>query len=50
MPAQDRVGGDEAVATQCAGQPPHEGGEDGSVRLLKAWFRVAALEHGDLVA
>ena len=27
MPAQDRARGDQAMATQRSGQPPHEGGE-----------------------
>ena len=37
------------MATQPLGQPPDEGGEDGSVRPVHAWFRVRAAEHGDLV-
>ena len=49
MPAQDRVGGDEAVATQCAGQPPHEGGKHGSVRPVQARPLVATAQDGDLV-
>jgi hypothetical protein len=49
MPAQNRVGGDEAVATQCAGQPPHEGGEHGPVRPVQARPRVGAAQDGDLV-
>ena len=49
MPAQDRVGGDEAVATQCAGQPPHEGGEHGPVRPVQARTRVGATQHRNLV-
>jgi hypothetical protein len=49
MPAQDRVGGDEAVATQCAGQPPHEGGEHGSVRPVQARRWVGAAQDGDFV-
>jgi hypothetical protein len=50
MPAQDRVRGDQAVATQCAGQPPHEGGEDGSVGPVHAWPWVVAAQDGGLVA
>ena len=49
MPAQDRVRGDQAMATQRSGQPPDEGGEDGPVRPVHAWSRVGAAEHGDLV-
>jgi hypothetical protein len=49
MPAQDRVGGDEAVATQCAGQPPHEGGEHGSVRPVQARPWIGAAQDGDFV-
>ena len=40
MPAQDRVRGDQAMATQCSGQPPHEGGEHGPVRPVHAWSWV----------
>jgi len=50
MPAQDRVRGDEAMAPQCAGQPPDEGGEDGPVRPAQAWLWVGAAQDGDLVA
>ncbi len=49
MPAQDRVRSDEAVTTQCAGQPPHERGEHGPVRPLQARTRVCAMQDGDLV-
>ena len=49
MPAQDRVRRDQTIGPQCSGQPSDECGEDGSVRPLKAWSRVAAPEHGDLV-
>jgi hypothetical protein len=49
MPAQDRVGGDQAMTTQCSGQPPHEGGEHGPVRPIQAWSRVGAAKHRDLV-
>ena len=49
MPAQDRVGGDQAMATQCSGQPPDEGGEDGPVRPVQAWSWVGAAQDGDLV-
>ena len=47
MPALDRVGGDQAIATQRAGQPPDEGGEDGSVRPVHAWSWVGAAQNGD---
>src|SRR3954452_21366937 len=32
MPAQDRVRGDHAMATQCSGQPPDQRGEHSPVR------------------
>ena len=38
------------MGLQCAGLPSDERGEDGSVRPLEAWSRVAAPECGDLVA
>ena len=50
MPAQDRVRGDQAMATQCAGQPPDERGEHGPVRPVQARSWVGAAQHGDLVA
>ena len=50
MPAQDRVRGDQAMATQCSGQPPHEGGEHGPVRPVHARSWVGAAQDGDLVA
>ena len=50
MPAQDRVRGDQAMATQCAGQPPHERGEHGPVRPVHARSWVGAAQDGDLVA
>ena len=50
MPAQDRVRSDQAMATQCAGQPPDEGGEHGSVRPVQAWSWIGAAQDGDLVA
>jgi len=50
MPAQDRVRGDQTIATPRSGQPPHEGGEHGPVRPVQAWSLVGAAEHGDLVA
>ena len=37
MPAQDRVRGDQAMATQRPGQTPHEGGEHGPVGPIQAW-------------
>ena len=50
MPAQDRVGGDQAMPTQCAGQPLDEGGEHDSVRPVQAWSWVGAAQDGNLVA
>jgi hypothetical protein len=50
MPAQDRVGGDEAMARQRLGQPRDEGGEYGSVRPVQAWSWVGAAQDGDFVA
>ena len=38
------------MATQCARQPPHEGGEHGPVRPVQAWSWVGAAQDGDLVA
>ena len=49
MPPQDRVRGDQAMATQGLGQPPDEGGEDGPVRPVHVWSWVGAAEDGDLV-
>ena len=49
MPAQDRVRGDQAMATQRAWQPPYEGGEHGPVGPIQAWSRVGAAQDGDLV-
>ena len=49
MPAQDRVRGDHAVATQCAGQPPDESGEHGPVRPVHARSWVGPAQDGDLV-
>jgi hypothetical protein len=50
MPAQDRVRGDQAMATQGAGQPLDEGGEDCPVGPVQAWSWVGAAQDGDLVA
>jgi hypothetical protein len=50
MPAQDRSRGDQAMAAQCPGQSPDEGGEHGPVRPVQAGSRVDATEYGDLVA
>jgi hypothetical protein len=50
MPAQDRVRGDQAMATQRSGQPPDEGGEHGPVRPVHARSRVGAAQDGDFVA
>jgi len=32
MPAQERVGSDQAKATHCSGQPPSERGEEGAAQ------------------
>jgi hypothetical protein len=37
MPAQDRVRRDQALAAQCSGQPPDEGGEDRWVSPVQVW-------------
>ena len=50
MPAQDRVRGDQAMATQRSGQPPDEGGEDRPVHPIHMRSRVGAAQDGDLVA
>ena len=50
MPTQDRVRSDQAVATQCAGQPPNEGGKHRSVRPVQSRTWVGAAQDGDLVA
>ena len=50
MPAQDRVRGDQAMATQRAGQPPDERGEHGPVGPVHARSWVGAAQDGDLVA
>ena len=50
MPSQDGVRGDQAMATQCAGQPLKECGENGSVGPVHAWSWVGAAQDGDLVA
>ena len=50
MPAQDRARGDQAMGSQCAGQPLDEGGEHGSFRPVQAWSWVGAAQYGDLVA
>jgi hypothetical protein len=50
MPAQDRVRGDQAMATQRSGQPPHERGEHGPVGPVHARSWVGAAQDGDLVA
>ena len=49
MAAQDRVRGDQAVATQCAGQLRNEGGEHGPVCPVQAWSWVGAAQDGDFV-
>src|SRR3954471_3902749 len=50
MPAQDRVRGDQAMATQRSGQPCDEGGEHGPVRPVQARSWVGATQDGDLLA
>ena len=50
MPAQDRVRSDHAAEQQCAGQPPHERGQHGSVRPVQARTWIGAAQYGDLVA
>jgi hypothetical protein len=50
MPPQDRVRGDQAMATQRAGQALYERGEHGPVRPVQARSRVGAAKHGDFVA
>jgi len=49
MPAQDRVRGDQAMATQRSRQPPDERSEDGPICPVQvgSWGRAA--KHGDLV-
>jgi hypothetical protein len=49
-PAQERVRGDQAMATQCAGQPPNESGEHRPVRPVQARAWVGAAQDGDLMA
>ena len=49
MPAQDRVRGDQAAATQCSGQPLDERGEHGSVCPVHARSWVGAAQDGDFV-
>jgi hypothetical protein len=49
MPAQDRVRRDQALAAQCSGQPPDEGGEDRWVSPVQVWSWVGATVDGDLV-
>jgi hypothetical protein len=50
MPAQDRVGSDQTMPTQCAGQPPDERGEYGPVCPAQAWSWVGTAQDGDFVA
>ncbi len=49
MPAQNRVRSDQAMATQCAGQPLDEGSECCPVRPVQAWSWVGAAQDGYLV-
>ena len=49
MPAQDRVGSDQEMATQRSGHPPHESGEHGPVRPVHTWSRVGSPEDSDLM-
>ena len=50
MPAQDRVRGDQAMATQRTGQPPDESGGHGPVRPVQARTGVGAAQDSGLVA
>ena len=50
MPAQDRVWGDQAMATQRSRQPPDERGEHGPIRPLQTRSGVGAAQDGDLMA
>ena len=50
MPAEDRVRGDQAMAAQCSGQPPDEGGEHGPVGPVHTRSWVGAAQDGDFVA
>jgi hypothetical protein len=50
MPAQDRVGSDQTMPTQCMGQPPDEGGQSRPVRPVQAWSWVSTAQDGDFVA
>ena len=38
------------MATQRAGQPPHERGEHGPVGPIQAWSWMGAAQDGDFVA
>ena len=49
MPAQDRVGGDQAMTTQRSGQPLDERGEHGPVRPVQARSWIGAPQDSDLV-
>jgi hypothetical protein len=50
MPAQERVRGDQAMATKRSGQPLDEGGEHGPVCPVHAGSWVRATEHRDLMS
>jgi len=50
MPAQDRVGADQGMATQRSGQPPEKSGEHGLICSVHAWSWVGAAQDGDLMA
>ncbi len=50
MPAHDRARCDQAMATQCPGQPLDERGEDRPVRPIHARSRAGAAQHSDLMA
>jgi hypothetical protein len=50
MPAKDRVGGDQVMATQPLGQPSDEGGKHGPVCPVHAWSWIGATEHRDLMS
>ncbi len=50
MPPQDRVGGDQTMTTQCAGQALDQGGEHGPVSPIQARSQVGAAQDRDFVA
>jgi hypothetical protein len=50
VPPQDCDQGDQTMATQCAGQPPHERSEDGPVRQSRRGLGLVRAQDGDFVA